>query len=178
MSDVTDISTDCPASEPVSEAEGGASLPAASDAHADGAAALTQPMIAVALLTAHPGNVRRDLGLNTDFLTSIKENGVLVPLRITADTEGVYRVIDGHRRLAAAVRVGLGEVPIDLADDRAAAEPGQFLDMWVAHRHRNALTPIGRSRRALRRTGSRSHQGPDSQVHRAQAPAGHRRAGG
>ena len=142
MSDVTDISTDCPASEPVSEAEGGASLPAASDAHADGAAALTQPMIAVALLTAHPGNVRRDLGLNTDFLTSIKENGVLVPLRITADTEGVYRVIDGHRRLAAAVRVGLGEVPIDLADDRAADEPGQFLDMWVAHRHRNALTPI------------------------------------
>jgi ParB family transcriptional regulator, chromosome partitioning protein len=66
----------------------------------------------------------------------------LVPLRITADAEGAYRVIDGHRRLAAAVQVGLDEVPVDLADDRAADEPGQYLDMWIAHRHRNPLAPI------------------------------------
>lgn len=51
-------------------------------------------------------------------------------------------MIDGHRRLAAAIRVGLAEVPVDLAGDRAADEPGQFLDMWVAHRHRSPLTPM------------------------------------
>jgi hypothetical protein len=39
---------------------------------------LSRPVIAVALLTAHPGNVRRDLDLNSDFLASIKEDGVLV----------------------------------------------------------------------------------------------------
>jgi ParB family chromosome partitioning protein len=99
-------------------------------------------MIAVALLIAHPGNVRRDLDLSADFLASINENGVLVPLRITSDADGAYRVIDGHRRLAAAAQVGLAEVPVDLADDRAADESGQYLDMWVAHRHRNPLAPI------------------------------------
>lgn len=89
MSDVIDISSEPPASEPASDARWEPSISAASAAHANSAPALTRPMIAVALLTAHPGNVRRDLDLNADFLASIKENGVLVPLRITADTDGV-----------------------------------------------------------------------------------------
>jgi ParB family chromosome partitioning protein len=29
-----------------------------------------------------------------------------------------------------------------LAGDRADDEPGQYLDMWTSHRHRNPLTPI------------------------------------
>ena len=33
-------------------------------------------------------------------------------------------------------------MPADLAGDRAADEPGQYLDMWTAHRHRNPLKPI------------------------------------
>ena len=101
-----------------------------------------QPMIPVALLTAHPGNVRRDLDLNPGFLASIQENGVLVPLRITTSADGTFCIIDGHRRLAAAIQAGLTEVPADLADHRAGDEPGQYLDMWTAHRHRNSLTPI------------------------------------
>jgi ParB family chromosome partitioning protein len=101
-----------------------------------------QPTIPVSLLTAHPGNVRRDLDLSPDFLASIEANGVLVPLRITSGADGAFRVIDGHRRLAAAVQTGLTESPADLASDRADDEPGQFLDMWNAHRHRNPLTPI------------------------------------
>ena len=100
-----------------------------------------RPMIAVSLLVAHHGNVRRDLDLSADFVASIETNGVLVPLRITP-ADGGYRVIDGHRRLAAAVKAGLDEVPADLAEDRADDEPGQYLDMWASHRHRNPLTPI------------------------------------
>jgi ParB family chromosome partitioning protein len=103
---------------------------------------LPRPMVSVASLTAHPGNVRRDLDLSNEFVASIAANGVLVPLRITSSEDGAFRVIDGHRRLAAAVQVGLAEVPVDLAGDRAADEAGQFLDMWTAHRHRKPLTQL------------------------------------
>ena len=62
---------------------------------------LTMP---VEWLTAHPGNVRGDLDLGDEFVASIAANGVLVPLRVTTDDGAGYRVIDGHRRLAAAVQ--------------------------------------------------------------------------
>jgi ParB family chromosome partitioning protein len=141
MSDPTD-NPDRPGSEPAGEAAPDAGGTAAPGTQTCDAPPLASPVIAVTLLTAHPGNVRRDLDLSPEFLASIKENGVLVPLRITTGAAGAHRVIDGHRRLAAAVQAGLAEVPVDLADDRADDEPGQFLDMWVAHRHRNPLAPL------------------------------------
>jgi ParB family transcriptional regulator, chromosome partitioning protein len=142
MSDPTDINPDRPSSESPHEAADEPRSAPPSDGREDGTPGLTRPTIAVSLLTAHPGNVRRDPDLSPGFLASITENGILVPLRITADDAGTYRLIDGHRRLAAAVQTGLAEVPVDLADDRAGDEPGQFLDMWVAHRHRNPLAPL------------------------------------
>jgi ParB family chromosome partitioning protein len=105
----------------------------------------TRPTMPVQWLTAHPGNVRADLDLSDEFVTSISENGVLVPLRITIDGEGDaenYRVIDGHRRLAAAVKAGLDEVPYDMASERCGDEAGQFLDMFNAHRHRKGFTRL------------------------------------
>jgi ParB family chromosome partitioning protein len=96
-------------------------------------------------LTAHPGNVRADLDLSAEFVASITENGVLVPLRVTIDGDGdqeKYRVIDGHRRLAAAVKAGLDEVPYDLVTERRGDDAGQFLDMYNAHHHRKALRPV------------------------------------
>jgi ParB family chromosome partitioning protein len=97
-------------------------------------------------LTAHPGNVRADLDLDPEFLASVAENGVLVPLRITVIGDGDgdaagYRVIDGHRRLAAAVKAGQAEVPYDLVTERQADEAGQYLDMYNAHHHRKGLRP-------------------------------------
>jgi ParB family chromosome partitioning protein len=85
-------------------------------------------MIAVALLAAHPGNVPRDLALDEEFVASVRELGILTPLPVTPDGGG-YRVIDGHRRLAAAGEAGLAEVPCDIAAERAGDEPVQFLDM-------------------------------------------------
>ena len=98
-------------------------------------------MIAVSQLAAHPGNVRADLDLNEEFVTSIAVNGVLVALRITPDGDG-FRIIDGGRRLAAALKAGVGEVPYDLVAERAGDEAGQYLDMITANRHRNPLTVL------------------------------------
>jgi ParB family transcriptional regulator, chromosome partitioning protein len=101
-------------------------------------------MIAVAKLTAHPGNVREDLDLTDEFCASIAANGVRVPLLITTDGDGGFRVIEGHRRLAAAVKAGLAEVPYDLDGDRAADEAGQYLDMVTANSgaYRKNFTPL------------------------------------
>src|SRR6201999_3513688 len=59
----------------------------------------------------------------------------------TPDGDG-YRVIDGGRRLAAAAKAGVEEVPFDLVADRAGDEAGQYLDMIEANRHRNPLTTL------------------------------------
>jgi ParB family chromosome partitioning protein len=95
----------------------------------------------VSQLAAHPGNVRANLDLNEEFVASIAANGVLVALRITPDGDG-YRVIDGGRRLAAALKTGVEEVPFDLVADRAGDEAGQYLDMILTNRDRNPLTVL------------------------------------
>ncbi len=146
MSSPTDLTPSAPADDQPAPASDLDAVPPgdqpANGAQPEPGSATARPVIAVALLSAHPGNVRRDLDLSADFLASIQANGVLVPLRITTGADGGYRVIDGHRRLAAAIKTGLTEVPADLAGDRAGDEPGQNLDMWTAHRHRKALAPI------------------------------------
>jgi ParB/RepB/Spo0J family partition protein len=95
----------------------------------------------VSQLAAHPGNVRTDLDLNEQFVASIAANGVLVPLRIAPDGDG-YRAIDGGRRLAAALKAGVDEVPVDVVAERAGDEAGQFLDMILTNAHRNPLTVL------------------------------------
>jgi len=101
-------------------------------------------MISVDRLVAHPGNVRIDLDLTAEFCASVADNGVRVPLLITTDSDGSFRVIEGHRRLMAAVKAGLAEVPYDLDSERAADEAGQFLDMVTANSvaYRKNFTPL------------------------------------
>jgi hypothetical protein len=74
-----------------------------------------RPMIAVELLTAHPGNVRRDIDLDAAFHASIEEMGILTPLRL---------VIEGHRLLAAAVQLGLIGVPTTWLRNEAVTTRG------------------------------------------------------
>ena len=106
--------------------------------------ACARRMIAVDKLIAHPGNVRENLDLTAEFCASVAENGVRVPLLITTDADGGYRVIEGHRRLAAAVKAGLAAVPYDLDGERAGDEAGQFLDMVTANSgaYRRNFSPL------------------------------------
>jgi ParB family chromosome partitioning protein len=101
-------------------------------------------VISVDRLTAHSGNVRADLDLTPEFLASVAEMGVRIPLLITPHEGGGFLVIEGHRRLAAAVAAGLAEVPCVLDAGRAGDQAGQFLDMLVANSdgHRKNFAPV------------------------------------
>ena len=101
-------------------------------------------MIAVGLLTAHPANVRADMELGEEFCASVAEVGVRIPLQVTYDQTGGFRVIEGHRRLAAAVQAGLAEVPCDVDPGGASDEAGQYLDMLIANgdAYRKNFTPV------------------------------------
>jgi ParB family chromosome partitioning protein len=94
---------------------------------------LSLVMIETGKLAAHPGNVRQDLALSEEFAASVALCGVRIPLLVTADESGGFRVVEGHRRLAAAVKAGLAEVPCIIDPERAGDEAGQFLDMLVAN---------------------------------------------
>ena len=101
-------------------------------------------VISVAQLVAHPGNVREDLDLTAEFYASVAGSGVRIPLLVTRDADnGSFRVIEGHRRLAAAVKAGLAEVPCVLDSARAGDEAGQLLDMAIANSdgYRRNFTP-------------------------------------
>jgi ParB family chromosome partitioning protein len=91
--------------------------------------------VAVGELAAHPGNVREDLDLSKEFLASVADSGILMPLLVTGkgDGDAGYRVIEGHRRLAAAVKAGLDQVPCIIDPGRAGDQARQFLDMAVGN---------------------------------------------
>lgn len=71
--------------------------------------------IGIAWIDPHPDNPRKDLGDLTELVASIKANGILQNLTIVKAAVG-YRVVIGHRRLAAAKIAGLLEVPCAISD--------------------------------------------------------------
>lgn len=76
-------------------------------------------MIPIDVLHPHPDNPRKDLGDLTELAESIKVNGVLQNLTVVPYyskvhyrvMDGLYTVIIGHRRLAAAKIAGLNKLP-------------------------------------------------------------------
>lgn len=89
-------------------------------------------------------NVRGDLQLSKDFVASIKENGVIVPLVAVRATDGI-RVRAGHRRTAAAVQAGLATVPVmilEADDDQDQDEQARLITQIVENHHRTGLTTV------------------------------------
>lgn len=68
----------------------------------------------------HPFQVKDDESMQA-LCDSIKEYGVLSPL-LARPTEDGYEIVSGHRRKAAALRLGLDRLPVlvrDMTDDEA-----------------------------------------------------------
>ncbi|MCF6464180.1 ParB/RepB/Spo0J family partition protein [Clostridium sp. Cult1] len=73
--------------------------------------------IEISKIHPHPDNPRKDLGDLEELVESIKTSGILQNLTIVPQQEGIgYRVVIGHRRLAAAKLAGLTEVPCAISD--------------------------------------------------------------
>ena len=98
----------------------------------------------VECLIPHPQNPRKDLGDLEELTASIKENGVYQNLTVIPVNEAVpgeepkYMVIIGHRRLEAAKRAGLQEVPCAIVRDMT--ETRQLQTMLLENMQRSDLT--------------------------------------
>lgn len=69
----------------------------------------------------HPFKVLDDDKMD-DLVKSIKQNGVLTPVLVRPDKNNSYEMISGHRRMHAAIKVGLETIPAivrDMEDDEA-----------------------------------------------------------
>lgn len=109
-------------------------------------------MIDINKLHPHPNNPRKDLGDLTELAESIKANGILQNLTVVPwfssitlvgcddpkqQEEMGYRVVIGHRRLAAAKLAGLKEVPCVISDMDRKTQLGTML---LENIQRNDLT--------------------------------------
>lgn len=83
-------------------------------------------------------NVRLDPRLDKDFVESIRERGVRVPIVAHRDGQGQLVVLYGQRRTVAAVQTGRPTVPVVVI-----AEPGEadrLIDQLAENHHRAGLT--------------------------------------
>lgn len=87
-------------------------------------------------LHPHPDNPRKDLGDLTELSESIRASGVLQNLTVVPLDEE-YRVVIGHRRLAAARIAGLTEMPCIVCD---MTPQQQLYTMMTENLQRNDLT--------------------------------------
>ena len=91
-------------------------------------------------LEPHPDNPRKSLGDLTELANSIRQSGLMQNLTVVPapGKPGEYRVVIGHRRLAAAKMAGLTEVPCSIEPNMS--ETMQIATMLAENMQRNALT--------------------------------------
>lgn len=70
---------------------------------------------------------------------SIREVGVLQPIAVTPGADGRYTVIAGERRLRAARRAGLAEIPAVI---RSVDDAGNLIEAIIENVQREDLSPL------------------------------------
>lgn len=88
-------------------------------------------------------NVRKDAELTAEFVASIKEHGVLVPIVGHRGENGTVHVLMGQRRTLAAVELGLATIPVHVVDTPDEAD--RLAKQVVENDHRRALTDNDRA---------------------------------
>lgn len=93
-------------------------------------------LIDITKIYPHPDNPRKNIGDVSELADSIKENGILQNLTVVPFEDG-YRVIIGHRRLAASKQAGLTELPCVI---REMTPQEQVKTMLMENMQRSDLT--------------------------------------
>lgn len=95
-------------------------------------------MIEIEKIHNHPDNPRKDVGDVSELAESIKHSGIMQNLTVVP-YEGEYRVIIGHRRLAASKKAGLTKVPCVIVE---MSEKEQIATMLSENMQRVDLTVV------------------------------------
>jgi ParB family chromosome partitioning protein len=100
--------------------------------------------IPIGLIDEDPNNPRTEFpDAEIDELADdIRQRGILQPLVVhPADAQGCYRLHFGAKRLRAALRAGLCDVPVVVRD-----APADAYDQVAENQRRHALTPVDLAR--------------------------------
>lgn len=90
----------------------------------------------------HPSNPRFDAVADDDMVASVEAQGILTPVTLAPALAGEgYVLIGGHRRLDAATKAGLTQLPAIIRED-LVTEGQQVEAMLVENLHRVDLTPV------------------------------------
>ena len=105
-----------------------------------------------------PENVRRDAADDLDGLAeSIRQHGVLQPLGVARESGG-FRVVYGNRRRAAAIQVGLPEVPCVVVD---ASPEDRLIHQMLENLQRRDLNDMDKAEGFARLRRNLARQHPD-----------------
>ncbi|MCB9377062.1 MAG: ParB/RepB/Spo0J family partition protein [Microthrixaceae bacterium] len=97
--------------------------------------------VPLAQIHTHPSNPRFDAVADSDMVASVEAQGILTPVTLAPALDGDgYVLIGGHRRLDAATKAGLTQLPAIIRDDLMEAQ--QVEAMLVENLHRVDLTPV------------------------------------
>ena len=116
-------------------------------------------------LTVHPANPRKNAGDITELAASIEQLGVLQPV-VAVRHNGVYQVVAGSRRLAAAKKAGLKAIPTRVMElDEAQATAAALIEnlqrkdldpLEEAEGYRSWLSLTGKTQKELAAAVSRA----------------------
>ncbi|MET9370617.1 ParB/RepB/Spo0J family partition protein [Streptomyces griseoflavus] len=119
------------------------------------AAAITE--LPVTLISDNPDNPRNHLRNLDETVQSVREVGIIIPIAVATvdaylrtrperadelDAGAQYIVVDGHRRLEAARRVGVATIPVRVDNGRVATDESLLEAAFVANYHRDDMTDL------------------------------------
>lgn len=102
---------------------------------------LPTEVLHVPLADVHPSALNPRVDVDTALVESIEKHGIITPLTVRElDVGEGYEVISGHRRLAAAKKLGLEHVPVVVLDNVSDV---RWLELNLAEQvNRRDLTPL------------------------------------
>jgi ParB family chromosome partitioning protein len=100
-------------------------------------------------VVADENNVRSKLGDLDELMASIKACGVISPIRVRPIGSGLYKIVYGHRRFAAAKRAEFETIPCLIGDED---DPQAEINQLVENTHRLDVPAIDMANAIARST--------------------------